>query len=101
MLLLPALNQMFDIAAERTAAGEAHPPTIVFGLLVVLALGCALLAGFAMAASSTRNWTHRLAFAAVVALTVHAIFDLEYPRRGLVRVDAHDHLLVDLRASMK
>jgi len=101
MLLLPALNEMFDIASERTAATEMHAPEIVFGLLILLALGCALLAGFAMASSSTRNWTHRIAFAAVVSLTAYTIYDLEYPRRGLVRVDSFDHLLVDLRASMK
>jgi hypothetical protein len=101
MLLLPALNEMFDLASERAAAAEMHTAPVVYGLLVVLALGCALLAGFAMAASSRRSWTHRVAFAAIISLTVYTIFDLEYPRQGLVRVDAHDHLMVELRASMK
>lgn len=101
MLVLPALNEMFDIASERTAALELHPPVLVFALLIVLALACALLAGFAMAASKLTQWTHRLAFAFVVSITVYAIFDLEYPRRGLVRVDSLDHLLVELRESMK
>lgn len=101
MLVLPALNEMFDVASERTSATEMHAPGIVFCLLILLALGCALLAGFAMASSRTRNWTHRIAFAAVVSLTVYTIYDLEYPRRGLVRVESFDHLLVDLRATMK
>jgi hypothetical protein len=42
-----------------------------------------------------------LAFAVIMAVTVYVIFDLEYPRLGLIRVDAVDQVLVDLRDSMK
>ena len=49
MLLLPALNQMIDITTTRTMATQMHPPTIVFVLLFGLGLGCALMAGYAMA----------------------------------------------------
>jgi hypothetical protein len=42
-----------------------------------------------------------LGFAAAIALTIYAILDIEYPRLGLIRMDAIDHLLVDLRATMK
>jgi hypothetical protein len=101
LLLLPALNEVFDVASSRTAALENHPPNMVVVLLIGMALSCALLAGFAMAQSKLTQWMHRLAFAGVVALTVYAIQDLEYPRQGLVRVDIFDHLLVELRASMK
>jgi hypothetical protein len=41
-----------------------------------------------------------IGFAAVMAITVYVILDIEYPRRGLIRVDRFDHALVDLRASM-
>jgi hypothetical protein len=34
-------------------------------------------------------------------MTVYIIIDIEFPRLGLVRVDAIDQVLVDLRASMK
>ena len=54
-LLLPALNEMIDITTTRTMAGQMHPPPVVFGLLVALMLLSALLAGYAMAASKTRN----------------------------------------------
>jgi hypothetical protein len=36
-----------------------------------------------------------------VALTVYTIQDLEYPRLGLVRIDALDQVLVELRESME
>jgi hypothetical protein len=101
MLLLPALNAMFDIASTRVAAMQNHPPSMVFVLLIAMALACALLAGFAMAPSRLVHWTHRLAFAGVVSFTVYAIQDLEHPRQGLLRVDHFDQVLVELRESMK
>lgn len=101
MLLLPALNQMFDITTTRMMATRMHPPPVIFGMLFGLALASALLAGFGMAGGRSRNWLHILGFAAVIALSVYVIFDLEFPRLGLIRVDAFDQALIELRASMK
>jgi hypothetical protein len=42
-----------------------------------------------------------LGFAAAIAVTIYVILDIEYPRLGFIRVDAIDHVLVELRASMK
>lgn len=98
--LMPALNAMFDITTARTAAVRMHPPAVTFWLLFGLSLGCALLAGYSMASGQRRKWTHMIVFAAVTALTVYVILDLEYPRLGLIRIDAFDQVLVDVRASM-
>lgn len=101
MLLLPALNQMIDITTTRTMATQLHPPMVVFAMLFGLALGGALLAGYGMAGSRARSWLHMVGFAAVVAGAVYVIIDLEYPRLGLIRVDAFDTALVELRNGMK
>lgn len=101
MLVLPALNQMIDITTTRTMATQMHPPMIIFVMLAALALASAVLAGYGMAASQTRSWVHILEFAAIMAVTVYIIVDLEHPRLGLIRVDAFDQVLVDLRNSMK
>ncbi len=45
-------------------AARMHPPIIVFVLLFGLALGCATLAGYAMAAGRRRTWSHIIAFSA-------------------------------------
>jgi hypothetical protein len=100
MLLLPALNQMIDITTTRTMAAQVHPPTVIFVLLFGLALIAALLAGYGMAGGKTRSWIHMIGFAATMALAVNIIIDIEYPRLGLIRVDAFDEALVELRASM-
>jgi hypothetical protein len=100
-LVLPALNDMFDVAGKRTHAFRWHPPAIIFMLLCALGLGCALLAGFAMASAPRRPLVHMLAFAAVVSVTVYVILDLEFPRQGLLRVDDDDQVLVELRDGMR
>jgi hypothetical protein len=99
-LVLGALNQMIDIVTTRTIAAKMHPPRILFGLLFALGLGCSLMAGYGMAGSRRRSWLHILGFAAVTALTVYVILDMEYPRFGLIRMDAVDEVLVDLRRTM-
>lgn len=100
MLLLPALNQMFDIATVRTMATHIHPPAIIVEMLALLAIASALLAGHGMA-GQPRNFVHTFSFAIIVALTTYVILDIEYPRRGQIRIDTFDQALVDLRRSME
>ena len=100
-LLLPALNSMIDVSTTRTMADRTHPAPVIFYLLVALALGCALLAGHAMAARKERSWLHILSFVVTTVLAIYVILDLEYPRVGLFRIDAYDYPLIDLLASMK
>jgi hypothetical protein len=100
-LLIPALNEMFDIAATRTMAAQMHPPTIIFVMLGVLALMSALLAGYAMAGGKTRSWIHVVGFALIMATTVYVILDLEFPRLGIIRIDSFDRVLVELRQNMQ
>jgi hypothetical protein len=84
------LNQMIDITTTRAMATLMHPPLVVFFMLGALALVSALLAGYSMAASGPRSWVHVLGFATVIAATVYVIVDMEYPRFGMIRVDAVD-----------
>jgi hypothetical protein len=99
--LIPALNEMFDLAATRMMVARMHPPAIIFGMLGVLALMSSLLAGYAMAGGKTRSWIHVVGFALIMATTVYVILDLEFPRLGIIRVDVFDRVLVELRQSMQ
>jgi hypothetical protein len=101
MLVLPALNQMIDITATRAMAKKTHPPAIIFGMLCVLALLSALIAGYGMARGKTRSWMHIIGFAAIMAVTLYVILDLEYPRLGVIRVDSGDEVMLELIQSMR
>jgi len=101
MLVVSALNEMFDITTVRLVATRIHPPLIVYAMLFGLALASATLAGYQSAGEKGRDWVRMIGFAAIVAFTVYVILDIEFPRLGLVRIDAIDQVLVDVRAGMK
>ena len=84
-LLLPALNAMIDITTTRALALQTHPPLIIFVMLFVVALASALLAVYSLAGSQRSHWLHLVGFAALIAVVVYVILDLEFPRRGLIR----------------
>lgn len=101
MLLLPALNQMIDITTTRVAATRNHPPLVVWLLLSGLSLLGALLVGYEASENKKRAWLHMVGFAAVMALAVYVIVELEFPRLGLIQVGGIDLLLHELRQSMR
>jgi hypothetical protein len=100
ILLLPALNEMIDITTTRTMAAQTHPPAIIFAMLCVMALAASLLAGYGLAGAGARRRMHEIVFAATIAISVYVIIDLEYPRGGLIRVEAFDQALIELLKSM-
>src|SRR3954447_2355923 len=89
-LVLGSLNQMIDISTTRNEGAQMHPPAVIYVMLVVLLLACALLAGNAMAASNMRDWVHIFGFTITLSLALILILDLEYPRIGWIRIDAWD-----------
>lgn len=101
-LLLSALNEMFDIANLRNMTSRVmHPPLVIFIMLFALGLLSSLLAGYSMGNNRDSNRFHVIGFAAIIAVTVYVILDIEYPRAGLFRVDAVDRALIELRGSMQ
>jgi hypothetical protein len=54
-----------------------------------------------MAAREQRSWPHITAFALITVVAVYVVLDIEYPRRGFIRLDPYDQVLVELRQSMK
>jgi hypothetical protein len=99
-LLLPAINDMIDITSTRQNAFNMHPPSVVYWLLFVFSGGAALMAGYSMKPGG-RDWLYSIALALAVTLTVGTILDVEYPRRGLIRLGDRDRMLISLRESMK
>lgn len=79
------------MVAQRT-----HVPWIIIALMCILATCGAALAGYALAARNARRWMHWILFVAALILTVYVTLDLEFPRRGLIRLDAADAALTEL-----
>jgi hypothetical protein len=100
VVLLPALNAMFDIAATRLAATRMHPPIVIYVVLGLLSVICGFLVGYEMGGSRALSWPHVLVLAFLLAFTFAVILDFEYPRLGLIRIDDFDDMLAQVRASM-
>jgi hypothetical protein len=101
LLVVPALNEMFDITISRDAALRTHLPLAIFVLLLVLAFACAFFAGIGMSKrKEDPSRLHIFMFAAAMAVTAYVILNVEFPRAGFVPLDSLDQLLRDIRSSM-
>lgn len=100
-LIIPALNELIDITTTRLVAAETHAPIVIFGMIGVLALLCALLAGHGMARSTASRWLQLGAFPLILTITLYVVLDLEYPRVGLINLHSVDQVMLDVRATMK
>lgn len=100
LLLLPALNEMFDVTTARDAALRMHIPLAIFIFLAVLSFACGFLAGMDMARPEQLSTLHVFAFAATMALTAYVILNLEFPRAGFVRMQVLDSMLARLATTM-
>lgn len=98
--VLPPANEMFDLSTTRFMAAQQHPPIAVFLMLGALVLVSGLLAGYGMAKAERQSTLHLFGFAAIMALSVYIILDIEYPRLGLIRIDSFDQAIIELRQSM-
>lgn len=101
MLLLPSLNEMFDLAESERLARRIHPPRFIYAMIGVSALAAAVFAGYGLANRPTRSWMYMIGTSATVAIAIYVIIELEYPRVGLLRVAPVDQALIDVRAEMK
>jgi hypothetical protein len=100
MLLLPSLNEMFDVIDRERLARRIHPPQIIWVMVGVAALAAALFAGYSMAGPK-RNWIYVIGIAATISVITWVIVEVEYPRLGLIRVNAFDRALMEQRATMR
>lgn len=101
VVLLPALNEMIDITTTRKMSMMMHPPPIIFVLLFMFGLGCSFVGGYGMGKNTQHRSIYHVVFAVMTAITVYVIIDIEYPRFGIIRVNAADQVLIELRASMQ
>lgn len=99
-LVLPPLNEAFDLASERHVMTQVHLPWPVDALLALLSLLCAWIGGRSLHSKAWQAVLVRCSLALVVSLTLLLIKDLDHPRLGFIRVDSSDQLLREVKDSM-
>jgi hypothetical protein len=92
---------MIGVTTARKVALTTQIPELELVLLSCVSLFSALLAGAGMSRHGVRHIVRGSIFAAAVTLTVDTILDLDSPRGGLIRLDAADRVLEELRGSLQ
>jgi hypothetical protein len=100
-VVLDPINEMIDITTTRWMAVRTHPPVIIFMMLALTALASGLLAGYAMSAAPRRRPLHSLVMTLVVVSAIHITLDIEFPRLGMIRIDAADEVMHGLLDGMR
>ena len=96
-----SFDKMVDAPIRQRAAQQKHSPVVIYVLMFAVALMAALLAGYGMATHPALPVMHGVIFAAAVAITIHVIIDLEYPRFGFFNPDPTSRILVEAQQGMK
>ena len=100
VLVLPPINEAFDLASERHVMTQVHLPWPVDALLAILSLLCAWIGGRALHSKAWPAVLIRCSLALVVSLTLLLVKDLDHPRLGFIRVDSSDQLLREVKDSL-
>jgi hypothetical protein len=97
-LFLESLNEVIDMHAKRLTAMKNHVPEIILILLYFVAMAAIGLLGYGCGVGGSRNYLVTFLVPIVIAAVILVIFDLDRPRRGLIKVSLQS--MVDLRQSL-
>src|SRR5262249_1953461 len=85
ILVVGALNEMFDIGTERWYARLLEVPGPIFFLLISSVVVSGFLVGHSFGVARSHHWGITLLFCFLVTLVVYTVLDMDQPRRGLIQ----------------
>lgn len=92
-----SLINLFDIGTKREALLSAGIPTPVSFTLIILAFSICFVGGFTTPVINIKEWIVIFVFAFLAATILYITIDLARPMEGLIRPDAGQASIVDLR----
>lgn len=98
--MVPALNSMIDIVSTRQQQLFAMVPESIVGMLFVLTISSAFLAGYVNKKGRV-DWPVAVGFCVLTAFVIFITLDLDRPRAGLIRLDTAEQSMLDLRQNFK
>jgi len=97
MQMIPALNNMLDIATTRDIMIKARVPDAIVITLLILTLTISFIGGFTTPRVGDKDWVVIVGFIALTSLIIYLTLDLGRPMRGLIKVELGQQSIVDLR----
>jgi hypothetical protein len=95
--MVTSLTNLFDVGIKRDALLNAGIPAPISVMLIFLALSICFVGGFTTPAIKRKEWIVIFAFAFLAAAILYITIDLARPMEGLIRPDAGQASLVNLR----
>ena len=92
-LLTQSLNNSFDAAGDLEEARRHHVPSMMFNLLFLAVLISGGFVGYGFGRTSRRVIAVWILFAALTAITISVILDLDQPERGMIK-NTHEPLRI-------
>lgn len=92
-----SLINLFDIGTKREALLNAGIPSPVSVMLIVLSLAICFVGGFTTPIIKRKEWIVIIAFSFLVTSILYIAIDLARPMEGLIRPDAGQASIVNLR----
>jgi hypothetical protein len=92
-----SLINLFDIGTKREALLNAGIPGPVSVTLIILALSICFVGGFTTPTIKYKEWIVIFAFAFLAAMILYITIDLARPMEGLIRPDAGQASIINLR----
>lgn len=95
--MLPALNNMFDIATTTNTLFNSYVPETIIYLLLAFSLILSFYVGFNAGFKKHIDKIFLLGFCLLTSIVIYTILDLDMPRRGAINIRNEIHLLEELR----
>ncbi len=100
-MMLPALNNMFDIASTIDALFNSYVPETIIYLLLVFALILSFYVGFNAGFKQHIDKIFLLGFCLLTSIVIYTILDLDRPRRGAINIRNEIILLEELKNNFR
>jgi hypothetical protein len=95
--MIPALNDMFDIAQAREIVIKSIVPDLIVLMLFVCVLSICFLGGFTSASFRRKDWIIITGFALVSSMVIYTTLDLSRPTRGMIQNEAGEQAIMELQ----
>lgn len=86
VVVLPPVNEVFDVHSLRLAAGRKHLPILVLGLLFGSSLLAMFVMGYGSGFSGRRMELLNASLMTLIGIALWTTIDLDHPRAGLLQL---------------
>lgn len=101
LAVVDSFVRLTDATADQQAEERNHLPKVIYGLVFILCMMAALVAGFGLGAIAKIPLIRTVVFSLSVVAIMHVIIDLEYPRSGIFQSSRENVALRETLADMR